>query len=485
MCNLYWFKSDLRVYDNPALKAATNDGSTVAVYCLTESQWDMHDVSPAKRSLILRQLALLADSLAELNIPLRVLDCSTFMSVPAALSELACQLGVSKLFFNREYEFNEQQCEQQVACAMEQLSVQVRQFDDQCVVKPGALLTKQGDMYKVFSAFRRVYLAQFTALARKLENRPSVQADTGIESDLKVLDAMQYDTRFDALWPAGEDEAHDRLNSFIEQHGKRYKDERDFPALDATSGLSAYLATGILTTGQCMQAAISMNEGSLDGRYEGMNTWVNELIWRDFYRHLLAAFPRLSKHKPFKAETDRLPWADDNDQLERWKQGKTGFPLVDAAMRQLQQTAWMHNRLRMVCAMFLTKHLLIDWRLGERYFMQTLVDGDLASNNGGWQWSASTGVDAVPYFRIFNPTRQSERFDPHGRFIKRYVPELAELGEKTIHDPKAADRQRLNYPLAMVDHAETVARTKALFKGLNRADSPHQDLLDELQRQSA
>ncbi|MFC7001925.1 cryptochrome/photolyase family protein [Pseudobowmanella zhangzhouensis] len=251
-----------------------------------------------------------------------------------------------------------------------------------------------------------------------------------MNSDLQALDNLDVDNSWLERWPAGEQLAQQQLQRFVHEAIRDYKQTRDFPAQDNTSRLSAYQAVGALSTMQCLRAALAENNGELDSGNEGIVTWINELIWRDFYRHLLVAYPDLCKHKAFKSDTDRLPWKHDEDKFQRWCEGNTGYPIVDAAMRQMNQTGWMHNRLRMIVAMFLTKHLFIDWRWGERYFMQKLVDGDLASNNGGWQWSASTGCDAVPYFRIFNPVTQSERFDPKGDFIRNYVPEIAKFDAK-------------------------------------------------------
>jgi deoxyribodipyrimidine photo-lyase len=199
---------------------------------------------------------------------------------------------------------------------------------------------------------------------------------------------------------------------------------------------------------------------------EGERCWLNELAWRDFYRHILAAYPRVCKGRPFKLDTDKLPWQTNEDLYQAWCQGKTGVPIVDAAMRQLNATGWMHNRLRMIVAMFLTKHLMIDWRLGEAYFYSRLADADFASNNGGWQWSASTGVDAVPYFRIFNPYRQSERFDSQGAFVRKYIKELAHVEDRMIHQPSKEIALESGYPLPIVDLKLAAEKTKSLFKSL-------------------
>jgi deoxyribodipyrimidine photo-lyase len=226
--------------------------------------------------------------------------------------------------------------------------------------------------------------------------------------------------------------------------------------------LSPYLAHGVLSPRQCLSAALDANEGRLSGGSPGIETWISELVWRDFYRHVIALFPHVSRGEAFRPEADRVEWRNDPAELEAWRRGMTGYPLVDAAMRQLLTTGWMHNRLRMLTAMFLTKHLLIDWRLGERHFMSHLVDADFAANNGGWQWSASTGTDAAPYFRIFNPITQAERFDPAGEFVRTQVPELAETRGSATLTPWLHGVAR--YPAPIVDHAFARARALEAFK---------------------
>jgi deoxyribodipyrimidine photo-lyase len=197
--------------------------------------------------------------------------------------------------------------------------------------------------------------------------------------------------------------------------------------------------------------------------------WFSELLWREFYQHILVGHPRVSMHRAFREETEAIEWSDDEGHFEAWCEGRTGYPLVDAAMRCLRTTGWMHNRLRMVAAMFLTKDLFLDWRRGERFFMRHLVDGDLGSNNGGWQWAASTGTDAAPYFRIFNPDSQSRRFDPEGRFIREHVPELAQIEGSAVHDPTSEApllAGGLGYPSRIVDHSEARERAIAAFKAI-------------------
>ncbi len=477
-----WFRSDLRVYDNPALFNAMSQGATIAIFVITEGQWQIHGISPAKRALILRQLQTLHDELEKLHVPLIVLSADVFNDIPNVLASFIENTPVKKVFFNHEYEVNEQACANQVIQCLNKLKVSSSNYHDACLIEPGQIRNKQGEPYKVYSAYKRAYIQAFSYHARSILNRPEAQRPIRIKSDLSTIpDDISLHAK---LWPAGEEEAHDRLNRFLDQHIKHYKAKRDIPSEDATSQLSPYLAIGALSSTQCMQAALSLNRGSLSEGNQGIATWINELIWREFYKHLLVDFPQLCRFKPFKPETDRLPWKKDSERFEAWKEGRTGFPIVDAAMRQLKQTAWMHNRLRMVVAMFLTKHLFIDWRLGEAYFMSQLVDGDLAANNGGWQWSASTGVDAVPYFRIFNPVRQSQRFDEKGEFIRQYLPELRSLDNKSIHMPSAKQAQSLAYPMPIVDHSHAVAQTKLWFKQLSQSESGD-DLFSLMEQESA
>ncbi|MFQ3265582.1 MAG: deoxyribodipyrimidine photo-lyase, partial [Colwellia sp.] len=232
------------------------------------------------------------------------------------------------------------------------------------------------------------------------------------------------------------------------------------------SGISPYLAAGVISPRYVLRLLLNKYPDLLLAADSEEFSWLNEIIWREFYRNLLFHEPRLSKHQCYKENYQDVRWDNDVTLFNAWCQGKTGYPLVDAAMRQLNQTGWMHNRLRMVVASFLTKHLLIDWRLGEKYFMQHLIDGDLASNNGGWQWAASTGCDAQPYFRIFNPIRQSERFDPTGIFIRKYIPELKSISDKAIHFPhQYIDDNKLNiYWPAIVEHKEARLKALAFYK---------------------
>ena len=327
-----------------------------------------------------------------------------------------------------------------------------------------------GNFYKVYTPYRKVWSEKALDLADVLP-APKKQKKIDVTSSKipKTIKGFDFSNAREDLWVAGEDEAAKRLKKFSNRI-KQYDDARDIPSVNGTSLLSPYLAAGIISPRQCLAAARASNAQRIGGE-GGAAVWISELIWRDFYAHVMVGFPRVSMHQPFKLKTEKLDWRTSKKDLEAWKNGQTGYPIVDAGMRQLKQTGWMHNRLRMVTAMFLTKNLLIDWRLGEKHFMETLIDGDLAANNGGWQWSASTGTDAVPYFRIFNPFSQSKRFDKEGDFIKKMCPELEPIPATQLHDPKkltaAIEEHGVDYPSMVVDYKEGRERALAAFKSLD------------------
>src|SRR5699024_841880 len=347
---------------------------------------------------------------------------------------------------------------------------------DQLLFKPGSILTQSGTYFKVFSQFKKVCYSHLHSYSPEPTQRPHAQAPLPLSSD-PVPSAVNGFTALtaerQALWPAGEHAAQQRLAAFTEHAIADYAEQRDFPALAGTSQLSPYLTAGVISIRQCLHAARTANQGEFASGQHGIVTWINELLWREFYTHILVGYPRVARNRAFKPETEAVPWRNSEKDLLAWQQGRTGFPMIDAAMRQLLATGWMHNRLRMLVAMFLTKNLLLDWRLGERFFMQHLIDGNLAANNGGWQWSASTGTDAVPYFRIFNPISQSKRFDPKGDFIRHWLPELKQFNAKDIHQPRvSADLLNpSNYPKAIVDLAASRERALSAFKNLPRQHS--------------
>jgi deoxyribodipyrimidine photo-lyase len=468
-----WFRRDLRVQDNTALHEAARaaDQGVVGVFLITPGQWVRHDDAPCKVRFWLDNLRELSSSLAKMNIPLLLEEVNTFRAVPKTLADIADRVNAKTVFFNREYEVNEQRRDEATTRRLSKRGIETYAFNDRVLLAPDAVKTKEGRFYTVFSPYRKAWLALAGPSSWKPIPKPRKQPETRIQSSTVPASIKGFDfgSVRPGLWPAGEQVARRRLAAFIAKKAEAYHEQRDFPAASGTSLLSPYLAAGVLSPRQCLRAALAANDGCLDGGNQGITNWVSELVWRDFYTHVMVGFPRVSMNRPFNLRTERVRWRHDRADLEAWTQGMTGYPLVDAAMRQLRQIGWMHNRLRMVAAMFLTKHLLVDWRLGEQHFMKHLIDGDLAANNGGWQWSASTGTDAAPYFRIFNPYSQSRKFDPQGIFIKRFCPELSGLSGKDLHDPTTlspSQKSRLDYPKPIVDHKQARQRALRSFEAI-------------------
>lgn len=464
---LVWFRSDLRIHDNSALAAAAARGPVIAVFVRCVAQWKAHGHGANKIDFWQRGVSALKASLEGLNIPLLQRDLTSEQDIPKTLETLASEVGADALHFNLEYPLDERRRDQAVRDTLEQAGIACHGHHDRVAFAPGQLLTGKGDYYGVFTPFAKAWHRSLTPDRLALRDTPGVQAPLGIDSDpvppLPALDDQAVDA---ALWPAGEQAGSERLERFLRFRGRHYKHQRDFPSLSGTSELSPYLALGMVSFRQCMQAVLADNDGQLNDGNPGLAGWVSELIWREFYQHVVVGFPEVCRHQPFQAHTRHLPWRDDEDAFAAWCEGRTGYPIVDAAMRQLTRTGWMHNRLRMITAMFLSKHLLIDWRRGEAFFMRHLIDGDFASNNGGWQWAASTGTDAAPYFRIFNPTTQSTRFDPEGTFIAKYLPELAALPAKARHAPPQDLLVGQHYPAPIVEHREARQRALDAFKSL-------------------
>ncbi len=472
---LHWFRVDLRTHDNTALLAASREskGRVVGLYVISPADWKRHDESPVKIRFILRGLRELSGELAKLNIPLLIRTAPSVSDVPGIVARVASDCNASAVYANREYEIHEVARDERVAGRLASGNRNLSLFHDQTVIPPAELRTGDDGPYTVFSPFKRRWL---TALPDRggvrvggapLKQSPELVASMPPDPPLSEIPGFESEVP-DTLWPAGEREAQRRLQAFIHSRVHAYKDSRNFPAIDGTSGLSPYLACGFISARQCLKHAIDVNAGlAAAGPSAGADCWISELIWREFYKSVLVNFPRVCMGRAFKPETEQIVWSDREDHFESWTQGRTGIPIVDAAMRALLATGWMHNRLRMIAAMYLTKDLFIDWRKGERWFMRHLIDGDLSQNNGGWQWSASTGTDAAPYFRIFNPVLQSQKFDPDGAFIRRWVPELRDVEGDGIHDPSELPmllRMRLDYPQPLVDRASVKDRVLAAFK---------------------
>lgn len=469
MTAVVWLRHDLRLADNPALfKAAETGQGVVAVYVHCDAYVSLHTIAPAQLDFVRRHLQIMAKDLASLNIPLCVLRVEKPREIPGQLLQFVQAVQADQFYFNAEYPLNELNRDLAVNQLLRASGVLVKRCHDRCMVPPGMIRNGQGEPYKVFTAFKKKWLqTMMPVTVRPLglpAKQPALLTCASVSSDeINQLFVGHPLRDLSSLWPAGESEACRRLELFVERSLTRYQDQRDFPAIDGTSSLSPYFAVGSLSPRQAISAVLAFTHGEWDSGNAGANCWISELIWREFYQHVAVDYPQVCKRKAMQAHTDAFPWRYDQTLFSAWCEGRTGIPIIDAAMRQLNTTGWMHNRLRMIVAMFLTKNCQIDWRWGEDYFMSQLIDGEFTANNGGWQWSASTGTDAAPYFRIFNPVSQSERFDPNGDFIRKWLPEVATLSNKQIHNPPPMS----NYPRPIVDLTASRKETIALFAQLS------------------
>ncbi len=438
---IVWFRSDLRLHDNPAWSAATRDHDEVTALFVLDPI-PLGHAGEARRALLYGHLAALDASLRRAGGRLRVAGGDPATVVPG----IAAELGVDAVHLNVDGSPYASRRDDAVAA---QVGVVVHH--GRTIHPVGSITTGDGGPYRVFTPFHRAWEA------RPWEPWPEPGAASIAGDPGDGVPAA------DPPMAPGEQGAADRLERFLEVVD-RYDTERDLPGREGTSRLSADLHFGTISP---RLAAAEAGDGSA-----GRRAFVRQLAWREFYASVLAAFPT-TVTKALRPEFDRVVWRDDPEGLAAWQEGRTGYPIVDAGMRQLRSEGWMHNRVRMIAASFLVKDLLIDWRLGERWFRRLLIDADLAQNVGNWQWVAGTGADAAPYFRVFNPVTQSKRFDPDGEYLRRWVPELAGLSGDALHAPWRAGPLELTaagvtlgdtYPAPIVDHATARERVIAAFE---------------------
>jgi deoxyribodipyrimidine photo-lyase len=464
MTALVWLRSDLRAeWHSPLDYAIEHHQQVFALFCLTPSQWQHYHYAPCKINLIIHRLKALKAELAERNVPLFIIDTDNFAQSPEQVVKFCQQHNISSVYFNAEYEWDERVRDKKTKKLCDDAGITLAKFHDTCIVRPEVIFSKQQSPYKMFTPYFNTWLAELNRVfPQRIEK--SMAKTTDNKGKQPELDTYIQSTSV-SDWPASHDDMLKQLSLFVFEKAPDYGHARDIPSIEGTSQISHLLSIGGLSAKQCAFALQQEYGEKLNEPKHGAHVWLKELAWRDFYRYVAFHFTHVNKNFPFQKQYHYFKWDTNKGHFEAWKSGETGYPIVDAAMRALKATGWMHNRLRMIVASFYCKHLFLPWRWAEDYFMSQLIDGDFASNNGGWQWSASVGTDAAPYFRIFNPTAQSERFDPEGKFIKQWVPELAKLNAKQIHQPsKFTDVLKLGYYVPIVDHASSVNRTKQQFK---------------------
>lgn len=457
---IHWFRRDLRLTDNPALAAAAATGPVVPVY--VQSTWrDAHQWTGPHRQ------EFLCGSLASLDGNLRAIGSRLIVRRGDAVEELGRlvhETGATAIFFNRDPDPFGRAVEAKLAT----LGVELRPFQDAAIHERDEVLTGKGDPFRVFTPYARAWL--------KLP-KPAAAGRLRALSTPTDVPSLPLPTLADwGLAPAGtivepgERAARERLKAFLAGPIARYGLDRDLVCVAGTSRLSQDLRHGLLSIREVFARCEDVARGLPAAERKNAQTFINELIWREFYFQILWHWPDVLE-QDFSPKFRAMRWIGDERNFARWSAGETGFPIVDAAMRQMNETGFMHNRARMITAMFLTKDLQLHWRLGESLFMQRLTDGEIASNNGGWQWSAGTGADAAPYFRIQNPWTQTARFDPEGAYIKRWIPELRDVPAGRLAQPPAPGLALARgYPAPMVDHAVARDRTLAMFKTVAAAD---------------
>ncbi len=466
---IHWFRRDFRIHDNTALSLATRRASSVIGVFIIDDRWfpaAMGKMGPHQATFWLDAIRELKDQLAKLNIPLRVVRSTDPVKT---LLEIAATRGAQLITFNKDYEPYQLAMDRRLAKYAAGAGIEIAALKDAVIFDEFEILTGSNNPYTVFTPYKKAWLAKFSShpaapgpIAAALRPHP-MAADV-----IPTAEALGYAAVRIPI-ATGESGAQKMLGEFADSRIGFYKRDRDYPAITGISLLSAHLSAGTISVRQCVQAAAE--QGAFRG-CAGAEHWLSEIIWREFYKMVIFHFPH-TVCEPFQHRYRHLQWSDRPELFEAWKQGQTGYPIVDAAIRQIRTTGLMHNRLRMITAMFLTKDLDTHWRLGERQFMRWLMDYDQASNVGGWQWSAGTGTDAAPYFRIMNPVLQGQRYDPLGKFVRSMLPELATVPDEFVHEPWRMDgaMQRdchciigEDYPAPIVDHGQARAAAIAKFQ---------------------
>jgi deoxyribodipyrimidine photo-lyase len=459
---IHWFRRDLRVSDNIALsEAARRAEQVVLVFIFEDAFRTGPDVGAARLAFLIQSVETLRKNLCELGHELIVRCGKSDELLPA----LCRESGAQAVFANKCYEPYTQRRDERVTTALLAAGFGFELFKDAVVWEEAELLTRQGRPYTVFTPYSKTWKSKPVPAPRPRLRRANSNG-AAIKSDVLPASSEEFGCPLSqTVPPGGERAGMELLRKFLAGPVYDYGGNRNFPAIDGTSNLSPHLRAGTIGIRTILEELKKARARATPSQQPGCDVFLNELIWREFYTQVLHNFPHVTKGA-FRPEFDRLQWADNREHFAVWCDGRTGYPIVDAAMRCLNATGTMHNRLRMIVAMFLTKDLLIHWQWGERYFMRQLVDGDMAANNGGWQWSAGTGTDAAPYFRIFNPVSQGEKFDPDGVFVRRWVPELAGFPNDIIHQPweNPLLLAKSKYPDRIVLHEDQRVKCLQMFK---------------------
>ncbi|NNE34171.1 MAG: deoxyribodipyrimidine photo-lyase [Rhodothermales bacterium] len=466
---IVWLHNDFRVLDNPALYHASADGSVVPCVVWAPDEEGEWPPGGAHRWWLHHSLTSLREALEAAGSGL-VVRAGDSLNV---LQELAQETNATRVFWNQRYEPALRKRDLRIEAALRDSELEVKTFQAALLHDPDEIRTNAGDPYRVFTPFWKKFKSLKTVpepLKRPTFRYDVEWPDSMSINELELLPTINWADGIEKQWNPGEKGAMQRLEWFIDEAASSYDSDRNRPDLDGTSMMSPYLRYGEISPRQIWNAI----SGKLPND-DGATSFLREVGWREFSYHLLYHYPHTTT-KPLNERFSDFPWSDNEEHLRRWQQGKTGYPIVDAGMRQLWHIGWMHNRVRMIVASFLTKDLLIPWQEGAKWFWDTLVDGDLANNTQGWQWTAGSGADAQPFFRVFNPMSQSKKFDPEGAYLRQWIPELGDLPNKYIHSPWDAPDEVLSdagvqlgrdYPRPVVDHADARKAALAAYESLS------------------
>ncbi len=467
---IFWHRRDLRISDNVGLfHGYQHSSKLVGLFCFDPNILNRDDIAPARMTYLLGSLEELQNSYQKLGSQLLIFRGEPTKVIP----EVADALKVGNVFWNNDVEPYSKKRDRQVIEALQEKGIKSQTYWDQLLHSPGDILTQSNNApYKVYTPFWRSWIkekkAAITDSIQKLEGLTDeeIKIVKGLDMiDLPTAKDLGYSWDFPLILNPGEKAAREQLNYFCDGAIYNYQEQRNFPAIDGISKLSPALKFGVIGIREVWQAAIKAYENTRsDEARENVQTWQQEIAWREFYQHCLHFFPELEKG-PYRKEFKNFPWDNNEQHFQAWCEGKTGYPIVDAAMRQLNETGWMHNRCRMIVASFLTKDLIINWQWGEKYFMQKLIDGDLSANNGGWQWSSSSGMDPKP-LRIFNPASQAQKYDSEAEYIRQWLPEISSLDTEYLVTGKIPplESQMYNYYQPIVDHKQRQKDFKERYK---------------------
>ncbi|GIW44499.1 MAG: deoxyribodipyrimidine photo-lyase [Candidatus Binatia bacterium] len=469
-----WFYNDLRVGDNEALLAACRRGAVIGLYTWTPSELGDRAPGAARRWWLHHALTSLAASLEPLGIPLVLRQAER---AEVAVEDVLRETEADAVYWNKRYDPAVSERDRRIAASLRRRGIWVAEYDGWLLHDPASFRTEHGDAYRVFTPFWRRFTRHTPPPPRPRPTgyfRPRWHPNSDDLAAWRLLPHVPWDREFYPTWEPTEQGAERAIEQFVRLKLPAYARKRDFPACEGTSRLSPYLATGQISPRQ-----IWYRVSTAGTEKQFAEPFLRQLAWREFAYHVLESHPNLHE-QPLRAEFRHFPWKDiAMSDLRRWQRGHTGIPIIDAGMRQLWRTGWMHNRARMIVASWLTKNLQGDWRIGEQWFWDTLVDADPANNAFGWQWVAGCGADAAPYWRVFQPLRQAKRFDPNGDYVRRWVPELAQLPDQFVHEPWLAPPEVLQragvkldttYPAPMLDPVESRRAALAAFAAFRRSN---------------